>query len=309
MLNLGKNRDEVKTLSLIILLTLIWGSTFPPIKIIMKVLPPFLVAGSRFLLASIFLIPVVLWRGLEIPRRREELLSIIAFGFVQTTLMYAIFFWGIQYTSGGRAALLLNTHPFIVATLAHFYLPDDRISKGKVLGLTLGMAGMVFVASDRLKGGIEGSLIGDLAMVASAACWAISTILAKKISKRMDVLILTTGQMLSGSILLLALGLLLERNRPFEISMVVALSYVYMVLISTSFAFFLWFYLLEKNAASKLSVFLFLIPVFGVISSHLVLGEGITSNLVWGVLLIGAGIVLVNKAEGGAILEGTVPSE
>ncbi|MBI5167827.1 MAG: DMT family transporter [candidate division NC10 bacterium] len=303
------DRAELKTISLTVLLCMVWGSTFPPIKILMNALPPFTVAGSRFLLASLFLLPIIYWRGLEFPRHREEIFSILGFGLLQTTLMYAIFFWGVQYTSAGRAAILLNTHPFLVATLAHFYLPDDRISWTKVLGLVLGLAGMVFVAWDRLKGGVEGSLIGDLAMVASAACWAVSTVLGKKISEKVDVLILTTGQMLSGSFLLLALGFLLERDRPFQVSVVVIVSFAYLVLLSTSFAFFLWFYLLEKNAASKLSAFLFLIPIFGVLSSHLVLGERITVNLVWGVLLVGAGIVLVNRAGGGAILNRAVPPE
>src|SRR6476646_6546960 len=119
----------------------IWGSTWLFIKLGLADLPPLTFAGIRFLLAGLILTAIVLARRVPWPRGRDWILIAIV-GFLQFTLNYGLVFWGEQHIPSGLAAVLQSTFPAFGLVLAHLYLPGERITLLKVMGVLMGIVGI-----------------------------------------------------------------------------------------------------------------------------------------------------------------------
>src|SRR5205085_8925524 len=146
----------------------IWGSTWLFIKIGLNDLPPLTFAGIRFLLASLILSSLVMMRRVRWPRTRDEWSLIAVSGVLQFTLNYGLVFWGEQHISSGLAAVLQSTFPAFGLVIAHLYLPDERMSAKKILGVSMGFVGVAIVFSDQLTIAGKGALLGSIALVMSA---------------------------------------------------------------------------------------------------------------------------------------------
>src|SRR6184192_2253038 len=190
----------------------IWGSTWLFIKLGLQDLPPLTFAGIRFVFASGILITIILARGVRWPRKRNEWLVIAIVGLLQFSLNYGLVFWGEQRIPSGLAAVLQSTFPLFGLVIAHFYLPQERITTVKVAGVLLGIAGVAIIFSDQLS--IAGSLalLGSVALVLSAVFGSYSNVLVKARGTHIDPQILAAGQMVCGLVPLLVLGVLTEGN-------------------------------------------------------------------------------------------------
>src|SRR6266478_1177171 len=133
-----------------LILCVIWGSTWLFIKIGLTDLPPITFAGIRFVLASLILMLMVFARRAAWPRRRREWVLIAVVGILQFSLNYGLVFWGEQYISSGLAAVLQSTFPVFGLVIAHLYLPYERLTTAKVMGVLLGVVGVVVIFSDQL---------------------------------------------------------------------------------------------------------------------------------------------------------------
>src|SRR5258708_38358874 len=133
----------------------IWGSTWLFIKIGLNDLPPLTFAGIRFVLAWLILSSLVMVRRVRWPRTRDEWSLIAISGLLQFTLNYGLVFWGEQHISSGLAAVLQSTFPVFGLVIAHFYLPQERMTGAKVVGVLLGVFGVAVIFSDQfiLSGG------------------------------------------------------------------------------------------------------------------------------------------------------------
>src|ERR1043165_4781588 len=128
----------------------IWGSTWLFIKLGLADLPPLTFAGIRFVLASLILSVLILARGVRWPRARADWILIAIVGLLQFSLNYGLVFWGEQYISSGLAAVLQSTFPAFGLVLAHFYLPDERITRRRIVGVLFGVAGVAVIFSNQL---------------------------------------------------------------------------------------------------------------------------------------------------------------
>src|SRR5438477_11196276 len=137
----------------------IWGSTWLFIKLGLADLPPLTFAGIRFLVASLILSALILARGVRWPRSRRDWSLIAIVGLLQFTLNYGLVFWGEQYISSGLAAVLQSTFPAFGLVIAHLYLPQERMTPGRVLGVLLGVFGVAVIFSDQL------TIAGSMALV------------------------------------------------------------------------------------------------------------------------------------------------
>src|ERR1041385_1732125 len=176
----------------------IWGSTWLFIKLGLADLPPLTFAGIRFVLASLILSAMILARGVRWPRTRHDWLLIAIVGFLQFTLNYGLVFWGEQHISSGLAAVLQSTFPAFGLVLAHLYLPEERITRKKIVGVLLGFAGVAVIFSDRLTIAGKGALLGSIALVLSALCGSYGNVLVKAYATQIDPFVLAAGQMICG---------------------------------------------------------------------------------------------------------------
>src|SRR5437868_7987104 len=133
-----------------LVLCLIWGSTWLFIKLGLADLPPISFAGIRFVIAAAILCAVVLIRRVQWPRARRDWLLILITGILSFTLNYGLVFWGEEHISSGLAAVLQSTFPAFGLIIAHLYLPYERLTRAKAVGVLLGVLGIVVIFSDQL---------------------------------------------------------------------------------------------------------------------------------------------------------------
>ena len=270
-----------------LLVTAVWGVAFVGIKKVLESGPPLTLAGARFILAGMLLLPLAARRtpdGLRSPTVRE----LVTVALFQTTGLYGLGFLGVQRATAGAAALLLNTNPVMVALLA-VPLLGDTLRPRALAGIAAAAAGVVLVS---VRSGL-GSPAGVAILLAGALSWAAGSISIKRLD-RVDLLRLSCGQMIVGGVPLVAAGLLVEHTWPHPTAESLAW-FAFLVVPATSVNFVLWFRLLERYSAAAMTSWLFLIPVFGVAAGALLLGEPVGGRVLAGGALVVAGILLTQE--------------
>lgn len=278
----------------------LWGSAFPSVK---KGYELFSIssedtfgkisfAGFRFFFSSIMIFLFCLFTKRKLTLKKESFYKLLLLGLIQTTLQYFFFYIGLSYTSGTKGSILSATSTFFSVIIAHFYYKEDRLNHKKVIGVVLGFIGVTLV---NLGGsGIEGgfSLTGDGFVIISSLTAAISGIYTKKITKDIDVFLITGYQLFLGSLFLIATGWIGGGNIEFTQKGFGLL--LYMGFISAA-AFSLWTILLKYNGVGKVTIYKFTIPLFGVFLSYLFLGERLLGmNGILSLLLVVLSIILLN---------------
>lgn len=283
-----------------LVLCLIWGSTWLFIKIGLSNLPPLTFAGIRFVIASIILFTIIWARGLRLPEDRGDWWLLAFTGLLSFSLNYGLVFWGEQYISSGLAALLQATLPAFGLVIAHFHLPNERMTRAKIGGIILGVSGVGIVFSNQLAvaGGL--ALAGCVALVLSSFFAAYSNVLVKARGKALDPAILSAGQMFFGLIPLLLIGIPLEGN-PFKFrwTLMAIVSLFYLALIGSVVAFLLYYWLVRNMDVTKSMLIALVTPVVAVILGMLVLDEELSWRTIVGgaMIMAGIGIIVLTRAK------------
>jgi drug/metabolite transporter (DMT)-like permease len=273
-------------------LCILFGANTVAIKISLSGLGVFTTAGIRFSLSALTILAWAIFTRQPIKIKRgqvPQLLFISAIFFIQLSLFYT----GLSKTHASRGTLMANVQPFFVLFLAHFFIPGDQISKRKLLGILLGFAGVAFVILD--KKGISSELkIGDLIILGAAFTWACNGVYTKKILTGLQPFqVVLYPTLLSGPLFLIT-GFLSGEVMVDRLDYSIVFSVLYQIFVATTFGFVAWNTMLKKYGAVSLHSFIFLMPVSGVALGGFVLGEPITGNIVVALILIVAGILIVN---------------
>jgi len=278
----------------------IWGSTWLFIKLGLNDLPPLTFAGIRFLCASSILVAIIFARGVRWPRKRSEWLLIAIVGWLQFSLNYGLVFWGEQRIPSGLAAVLQSTFPAFGLVIAHFYLPEERITPKKVMGVLLGVIGVGIVFSDQLSFAGKAALAGSIALVLSAVCGSYGNVLVKAYGTQIDPFVLAAGQMVCGFPPLLALGIATEGN-PIHLhwtaTAVIALAYL--VIVGSVIAFTLFYWLVRHMDVINTMLIALVTPVVAVLLGMMVLHEKFNWRLFAGAACIisGIGLIVLRKRQ------------
>ncbi|WP_294365291.1 DMT family transporter, partial [uncultured Clostridium sp.] len=228
---------------------------------------------------------------------RKDLKEITILGVGQTTLQYIFFYLGMTYTTGVKGSIVNGTSTFFSIILAHLLYKNDKLNFNKILGCAIGFSGVVLVnltgGTSALLGGF--SFKGEGFIMIAAFMLSVSSLYSKKISQNKDAYTVTGYQLAIGGLILTIIGYILGGNLTnFNIKSTVLL--IYMASLS-AIAFALWSQLLKYNKVGVISVFNFLIPVFGTILSAIILKENIFDiKILVALLLVCTGIYLVYKS-------------
>ena len=281
----------------------LWGSAYPAIKngyamfgITANDIPSkMLFAGYRFAFAGLLLLVLALLmrRNIFVMNARN-LLSTSLLGLTQTSLQYTFFYIGMAYTTGVKSSIMISTGTFFSVLMAHFIYRNDRLNANKIVGCLIGFAGVMAVnfSADLLD--FRFTLRGEGFVVIAAFILSAATIYGKKLSQTMDSVVLTGYQLSIGGFALVVLGHATGGTfSGFSVQSTALMTY--MVLLSSA-AFALWTVLLKYNQVGMISVYNFLVPIFGAVLSAIFLGESILEwkNVVALVLVCG-GIWLVTR--------------
>lgn len=281
------------------LCALLWGSAVPAVKIGYEVLALaaddtgslLLFAGVRFGLAGLMLLALAAATGRRTVVPRRDLGGIALLGLISTAAQYVFYYIGIAHSSGVKVSIVTSTSTFFSVLLAHLLFVNDRLTARRAIGCIIGFAGVIAVNLGAGGFDLSVSMLGEGFIIIAALLFSIAGIYGKRLSQRMDVLVMTGGQLLAGGLVLAALGL--ATGGQFTRFGWEALLIVYLALLSAS-AFALWSLLLKHNPVGVVAIFNCLIPIFGVLLSGLFLGESVLEwkNLI-ALVLVTSGIVLV----------------
>ena len=292
----------------------LWGSAFPCVKIGYELfaidaadVPSILVfAGARFVIAGLMVAAgmSVAQRRAFVPERRD-LPYVGALAIFQTILQYILFYVGLANCAGVTSSILEASNSFLCVLLAALVFSFERLTERKVLGCVVGFAGVVLVNVAGEGGGLNFTLAGEGMVLASTVAAATSSNLAKLFSRDHDPVLLSGWQFVLGGAVLLAVGLALgghiapaDATNPLPALALLA----YLGFISAG-AYSLWSLALAANPVSRVAVFGFMNPVFGVLLSAVLLGETNVVSPAIAVIalaLVSAGIVIVNRPGSGA---------
>jgi len=279
-----------------IVLCLSWGFNQVAVKLAIHDIPPLTQSAIRSFAAALIIAAWCRLRGIPLLARDGTLLPGLAAGLF-FGIEFIFIFQGLAYTTATRAVLFIYLAPFFVVLGARIFLPADRFGATQWLGLGLSFAGMMIAFGLPTPALDPRQAIGDLMMVGGALFWAATTLIIKASSLNRIPAEKTMFYQLVVSAPMLAAAAFIFGDRITAMPSALAIgALVYQTVWVVSVTFVVWFALIARYSANRLSAFTFLTPLFGVAAGHLVLGDPLTGAFAAAVALVAAGLVLVNRA-------------
>jgi drug/metabolite transporter (DMT)-like permease len=276
----------------IVCLTVIFGGNAVAIKLALAGIGPLTTAGLRFALAAITIACWARVTGRSFHLRRVQIPQVLIVS-IAFTVQLSLFYLGMHRTFASRGVLISNLLPFFVLVLSHFFIPGERFTWNKTAGIILGFSGVAFMFSG--SEGLFGTMLsGDPIILAAVAIWSCNVVYTKRIINGYAPFQLVLYPMIFAVPIFLSAGYLWDGRMVFNVNAMVIGAYFYQSLVSAAFGFVAWNTMLKRYGASTLHVFVFIMPVAGVVFSGLILNEPITSNLLLALVFIAAGILIVH---------------
>ena len=283
--------------AVVVMLCLSWGFNQVSVKLAIHDIPPLLQGAIRSSVATLLVAGWCRLRGVALFARDGTLVP----GIVAGALFGAEFiliYQGLAYTTATRTVLFIYLAPFFVVLGARIFLPADHFRLPQWVGLALSFAGMLVAFGVPTPALDPRQTVGDVMIVAAAVFWAATTLLVKasRLVRASPEKVMLYQLVVSAPMMALAAWVAGERitHMPSTLAWG-ALAYQTFWVVSVTFV--IWFALIVRYSANRLSAFTFLTPLFGVAAGHLVLHEPLTPAFAAAVAMVAGGLILVNRAK------------
>jgi len=282
--------------AIVVVLCLSWGFNQVAAKLAIHDIPPMIQAAIRSFGAALIVAAWAKARGIPLLSHDGTLLAGLAIG-AMFSVEFILIYRGLLYTTASRAVLFVYTAPFFVVLGARWFLPADRFHWSQWTGLALSFAGLALAFGLPTPAADPRQMLGDFMMLGGAIAWAATTLLIKasSLNRISAEKVMLYQLVVSGPVLALAALVFGEHMTAMPSALALgALAYQTVWVVSVTFV--VWFALVMRYSANRLSAFTFLTPLFGVAAGHLVLDEPLTPAFAAAVVLVAGGLVLVNRA-------------
>ena len=279
---------------LLLLLGVIWGSSFFNIKIATYSYEPYTLALVRVALATVTMLVVSFYYKVKIYAFSRNWKIYALVGVCNITIPFSLIAIGTNKVDSYLAAMLMSTTPITGSILAHFSTKNEKLTFLKSIGIILGFSGILLLFFDKLIIN-ESNYLFVLIILLGSTFYSISGILILKKLKKSGNLNVTTSTLIWSVITLLPLAFIFENPLESSPTLESTLSLVYLGVVATGFAWWLRFKILSKNGIVFQTQVAYLIPIFGVIFGALILNEQITWKVLTSLIIIMSGIYIVKK--------------
>ena len=290
------SRMRVQDWLLLVLLSLIWGSSFFFNEVALRGLPVFSVITLRMSLAAVTLWMVVLIRGMHLPRSPRVWGALGVLGLINNVIPFSLVVWSQTHITSGLASILNATTPLFTVVIAGLLLPDEKITLNKALGVAVGFAGVVLMIGPAALKGIGTDTLAQAAMLGATLCYASSGVFARRFREMgVSPMMTAAGQATASSLILIPLTLVVDQpfsSPPPGLDSLAAATGL--GILGTALAFTLFFRVLGSVGATNAALVTFLIPVWANLLGTLVLNENLEPVHVVGMLIIGVGLSLLD---------------
>ena len=281
--------------TLLVVLALIWASTFFNIKIATESFGPITIAFLRVFFGSIPVLLLCFYKKIKIEAFSKDWYWFAIIGFVNLVLPFFLIAYGVKSVQSNLAAILMSTTPLSSTILGHFYTKNEKFNLVKTFGILIGFSGIIYLFSDNLLIN-DSNFISALLILLGSTCYVIGGVLTLKISKKKNENV--TGSILIWAVLILIpFVYFIEKPWNSVPSVESTISVVYLGMVSTGVAWLLRFKILKDNGLIFQSQVSYLIPIFGTILSYIFLKEIITPKVLLSLLAVVVGIYFVKKAD------------
>ena len=282
----------------LIVVYLVWGSTYLAIAVVVKTMPPLLAAGSRFIISALVMALIIGvargWHSLRLTRQQW-----IGAGLVGVALLLGgngLVMLGEQKIPSGLAALIIGVVPLWIVVMRR--VNNERVRRGTLLGVVIGFGGVALLVSRGLTGEID--LIGMLMVVGSSVSWAIGSFDSRRLPMPPDPFVSSAAQMFAGGIALTIVGAAageLPSVQPQNFAPESLAALGYLIVFGSIVAFSAYTWLVQNAPISKVATYAYVNPAVAIFLGWMILNEPLTIAMAIGGALILASIALVLRTE------------
>ena len=279
---------------LLIGLSILWGGSFYFAKVAVLEIPPLTLALSRVLIGGAVIAILMRPLGGRFPRDLATWKMFATIAALNNAIPFTLIVWGQQYIPIGLASILNATSPLFSVVLAHFVTRDDRLTAGRMFGLIAGFIGVVVLIGPDLLTELGKHVWAQLALLAAAFLYAVGALYARRLRGHKPVEI-AGGQLLMSAVLLLPFTLII--NRPWTMHAVSGAAIwatVALAVVSTSFAYLIYFRILNRAGATNALLVTFLIPVSAILLGLFLLDERLDVRQFAGMFAIAIGLAAID---------------
>ena len=288
--------------ALILLMVAFWSGNYIAGKIALRELSPLFLAGLRIGLAGVTMVPLYAWeRAARRPKRPPQaeslphVVQLLILGLLGVTLNQFFFIVGLSRTSVAHAAILIGLTPIQVLIIAGVR-GQERITARKAVGMAIALAGVALLKAFEPAAGTGATWLGDFFILLTGLCFALYTVFGKEVTGEYSTITMNTYAYVGGAMALLPLTVWEATHQPLaHVSAGAWLAAIYMALFPSVIAYLIYYHALAHMAASRVSAFSYLQPVFASIMGVVILGETLGAPVIAGGAVILAGVYLAER--------------
>lgn len=277
---------------------IIWGSTYLFNKILVAEIPPFLLAGIRFVVAALIIFAIAFVRGKLRAIPKTQLLNSALAGFLFLTVGNGCAVWALQYIDSSLEALLISAQPLILLIMLYF-LEGKPIQAKSMIGVTLGILGIYLLVSQGEVNAGPHKWWGIGAVFIALICWGYGSIFVSKADLPKNSFIKSGYQMLFGGGMMLIISILVGESTAglFTMSDRAIYAMIYLIIFGSIVAFTAFNFLLLTVSPEKVATSTYINPIVAMILGWWVLGEIITNQAILAALILLTGVYFINSTK------------
>lgn len=277
-------------------LSIVWGCSFFFIEISLRSFPPFTLVLLRATLSASALLILLRLSGRRLPASLRIWMAFLALGALNIALPFVLVAWGQTHIPIGLASILNATTPLWGVVVAHIFTLDERATPGKIVGVLSGLAGVAMMMGTDALAGLGGNLLAQLACVTAALSYALAGVYGRRF-KTMGIgpVEVSCGQLVAAAAIMLPIAMIFDAPWRLPAPLMQSLAAMAcLALVSTAFAYILYFRLIATAGATNSLLVTFVIPIPAILLGTFLLGESLEPKHYAGMAMIGLGLAAID---------------
>jgi len=285
---------DARALAVLLALGVVWGASFLFIKVIVDETAALELVAARLLIGAVCVVAFLAVSGRGLRLTPAALALTVPMAAISNVVPFALIAWGEEHIDSGIAAVLNSTMPIFTAAFAAVVFADERFTIVRAMGLALGFFGVIVLTGDDALHLTDSNVLGELAVIAAAACYAVGNVVFRTLLRGTDPVSLSALQLVAGTALAVIVLMAASGGSPdYSLSVEAWLSLLALGIGGTGAGYIAYLWLIEVTGSVRASLVTYVIPIIGLFLGWLVLDESIGLNTVLGSLLIIAGVAVV----------------
>ena len=295
MANAVREPNRAVELALLGLLAVLWGGSYPLLKVAVAEIPPLTVIAVRVAVAAAVLTAVARWQGHRLPREAGIWRALLVQAFCNSIGGWTLLAWGQRHVDSGLAGVLNSTSPIFVFVMTWLWTRHEAVNGRKLIGALLGLAGVVLIIGIDALQGLGREVLAQAAVLASAMLYAVAAIYGKRFAGQPPA-VTAAGTMIWATVCLAPLSLAFERPWTLQPSLAAIMATATLAVLSTALALLLYFRLVRTLGSMGVASQSYLRAGISVLLGMVLLGETVGWPVGIGLAAIILGVAAINAA-------------